>query len=62
MSRDLISTLLQEISSWKTFTIRFLVKSSTLRILGKTISVPEGKRSAFLRIAIRDRSAATLAS
>jgi len=33
-----------------------------LRILGKTISVPEVKRSAFLRIAIRDRSAATLAS
>src|SRR5271156_3510622 len=30
-----------------------------VRILGKTIRVPEGKRSAFLRIAIRDRSAAT---
>jgi hypothetical protein len=38
-------------------------KSNRLvRILGKSISVPEGSRSAFLRNPIRDRSAATLVS
>jgi hypothetical protein len=43
------------------FNILTTSPSTSMRILVKSIRVPEGRRSAFLQIPIRDRSAATLA-